>query len=137
MTVPPWLRELADAVAAQIAPADLLSPIGCHYCEVDGHWEISLFASTTEVVGGSRDGRRRQSKFTVNLMKVLGLFDEIKACHWQNRAVNRTDELGAHFSVEARYAGHLVWLRVLADAPRRFSSGRQARVHDDAIVEIW
>lgn len=137
MTVPKWLRELADAVAAQIAPAELLAPLGCHFCDVDGHWEISIFASTTEVVGGSRDGRRHQSKFTVNLLKVLGLFEEIKACHWQNRAVTRADELGAHFSVEARYAGHPVWLRVLADAPRRFSPGRQARINENAIIDIW
>lgn len=137
MNVPPWLRELADAVAAQIAPADLLAPLGCHICEVEGQWEISLFASSTEVVGGSRDGRRRQSKFTVNLMKVLGLFEEIKACHWQNRPFSASDELGAHFSVDAHYAGHPVSLRVLAAAPKRFSSGRQARVNDDAIVETW
>ncbi len=137
MTVPTWLRELADAVAAQIAPAELLAPLGCHFCEVDGQWEVSLFAAATEVVGGSRDGRRRQSKFTLNVLKVLGMLDEIKAIHWQNRAVNRSDELGAHISIEARYAGHAVWLRVLADAPRRFSSGRQIRVNDDAIVETW
>ena len=137
MTVPSWLRELADAVAAQIAPADLLAPLGCHYCEVDGHWEISIFASSTEVVGGSRDGRRRQSKFTLNLMKVLGLLEEIKSCYWQNRAVNRSDELGAHFAVEARYCGHPVCLRVLADTPRRFAPGRQARVHENSIIDMW
>src|SRR5262245_5268621 len=32
MTVPSWLRELADAVTAQIAPAELLAPLGCHIC---------------------------------------------------------------------------------------------------------
>ena len=137
MTVPPWLRELADAVAEQIAPADLLSPIGCHFCELDGRWEISVFASSTEFVGGRRDGRRQQSKFSLNLLRVLALLDNVQACHWQSRAIAPSDELGAHFSVEGKYQGHSVWLRVLAEAPRRFTPGRQARIHENAIVDTW
>lgn len=137
MTVPAWLSDLADAVVEQIAPIELLSPVGCHFCEADGRWEVAIFASTTEVVGGRRDGRNVQSKFRLNVLQLLAMFDDVLRCDWQNLPVDRDDELGAHLSIEGSHQGHDVWLRILSEAPRRFPAGRQARVHDNAIIDTW
>ena len=120
-----------------MAPIDLPAPIGCHFCEVDGVWEISIFAANTEVVGGRRDGRCFHSKFTMELLPILWLFDDGQNVTWQNAPVNRSDELGAHLSLDADYRGHAVRLHVLAQAPRRFEAGRQLLVHENAIVESW
>jgi hypothetical protein len=60
---PEWLQELADAAALQLIPADVLSPIGCHFGFADEAWEISLFAASTQIVGGKHDGVLRPSRF--------------------------------------------------------------------------
>ncbi|MFO1022202.1 MAG: hypothetical protein U0903_16150, partial [Planctomycetales bacterium] len=68
MTTPPeWLSELANKVAPLFESYDVLAPLGCHYQEVDGLWEASLFCGSTEVIGGEFDGRRHDSKFFVDL----------------------------------------------------------------------
>lgn len=137
MTVSLWLQELADAVAAQMNLIKDPCPIGCHFCEVDGMWEVSLFASSTEIVGGSNDGKCKQSPFIMNVATILPLFDSVESVQWQSQPVDRKDELGAHLAIEGTVEGHPVSLRVLAKAPRRFASGRQVRVHENAVVRRW
>ena len=137
MTVSPWLQELADAVAEQLIPLKNAFPIGCHCCEVDGRWELSLFASSTEIVGGVHDGKCQPSVFAMNLMSILLHFDEVESVQWQNQPVDRKDELGAHVAIDGRIDGNAVSLRVLAKAPRRFACGQQVRVHENAVVQTW
>ena len=80
MSSPPgWLKELADAAALLMMPADVMPPIGCHYCSVGSTWEISLFASSTQVVGGGRDGDVRRSRFCLDVEGIRKLFDEVLA----------------------------------------------------------
>lgn len=138
MKIPPrWLADLANAVAAEIAPVDVLPPLGCHFCKIDDVWEISLFPGQTETIGGLRDGRLNSSPFSLDVSRVMQVFDKVLACHWQNQPISSRDELGAHLALEGVYSGKRVCLRVLAVAPARFETARQIRVHDRSIVEMW
>lgn len=134
---PEWLKELADAAARLMMPIDLLSPIGCHFCCIDGTWEVSLFASNTQVVGGKLDGVLRASRFDLDLKAVLDLFSEVSRFSWQALALTRDDELGPHVSLDGTYAGNTVWLRILARPPKRFDPGRRAIVYEPAWEETW
>ena len=69
-TPPDWLNQLANAAAEEIEGLDVLAPLGCHYHDADGVWEVTLFASLTEVVGGAKDGVLRRSKFSVDLLQL-------------------------------------------------------------------
>lgn len=54
-TAPPdWLAAFANAVASRIHSHDvlLLAPLGCHYQLIENIWEVTIFASKTEVIGG-------------------------------------------------------------------------------------
>src|SRR5437879_5970087 len=134
---PEWLQELADAVALQMTPADVLAPVGCHFCLVDGTWEISLFAAGTQIVGGKKDGVVRASRFSVDLQSLLKLFSEIESLSWQALRLSADDELGPHISLAGTHAGNRVWLRILAWAPKRFAPGRRAVGYEHAWEEIW
>lgn len=134
---PPWLEEFANAVAGELTPVDLLSPLGCHYCFVDGQWEVTLFAAQTEVLGGQKDGTIRPSKFSVNLMELIRLFGDVREAYWQSLPLGPRDDLGAHVSIEGIYAGEPVWLRILAAAPRRFRPGRLAHTRELVWEEMW
>lgn len=138
MTVPPgWLKELADAVALLMMPADVMAPIGCHYCRVNKTWEISLFASSTQIVGGGRDGDVRRSRFCLDVDAVRKLFDEVHGISWQAHALASDDELGPHLEVHGSLADKEIRLRILAFPPKRFASGRRAIVYEPAWEETW
>lgn len=134
---PDWLMALADVAAGHIAPIESLAPLGCHFCFVDGVWEVSLFASDTEIVGGGRDGERMTSPFLVDVMPLLTQFDEVLDCVWQPDRFDGDDELGCHLAIIGSLADHVVCLRVLSRAPERFPPGRRTNVYDGACEDLW
>ena len=138
MPAPPqWLQELADRVALQMNPVDFLAPVGCHFCLADGTWEISLFASSTQIVGGKKDGVLRHSRFNVDVKAVSELLSDVRNISWQALPMAGDDDLGPHLSLEGSYAGYSVWLRILSRPPKGFEAGRRAVVYDAAWEETW
>ena len=130
MTLPPgWLKELADAAALLMVPVDVMAPIGCHYTCVEKTWEISLFASSTQIVGGERDGEVRRSRFWLDIEAIRKLFTEVHSVSWQAHALAFDDELGPHVELHGIYAEKDVKLRILAFPSKRFASDRRAIVY--------
>ncbi len=134
---PGWLKELADATALLMMPADVIAPIGCHYCCVDDVWEITLFASSTQIVGGGRDGEVRRSRFTFDIQALTVNFAHVSQVSWQAHALGPDDELGPHVAIEGKFGDQEVRLRVLAFPPKRFASGRRAIVYVPSWEETW
>lgn len=94
-----------------------------HLDETSNQWEITFFRSRTSIVGGSRDGRRRVSRFHLDLAGLLDVFDHVRRTAWQTHPLDEDDELGSHVAIEGVFAGHDVWVRILAEPPERFESG--------------
>jgi hypothetical protein len=134
---PEWLQQFADAVALQMHPVDLLAPVGCHFCQADDSWEIALFVSGTQIVGGKKDGVVRHSRFNVDVRAVVDLFSDVRSVSWQALPIGGDDELGPHLSIEGSCGGNTVWLRILSRPPKRFDVGRRAVVYDAAWEETW
>lgn len=140
MSEPPdWLSTLADGVAAEIQGLDLLAPLGCHYYyDKDAErWEIALFASRTEIVGGERDGLLTSSRFSLDLIRVASLLHEVSNIIWQALPIAADDELGAHVLIEGVHGGERVAVRVLAEPPERFESGRIAKTYQHGFEDAW
>lgn len=138
MSQPPeWASSLADRLAEYFSTFDVLSPLGCHICEVGEVWEITLFASRTEILGGAQDGRLRPSRFHLNLSGLLQMFDAIESAYWQALKVGDDDELGPHIGVEGIYQGHRVWLRIPSQAPKQFPVGRRVNASQQRWEDLW
>ncbi len=140
MTPPPiWLAETANRVAAQFHCAEVLAPVGCHYFRDKGRdvWEVTVFVSGTETLGGEHDGKRTCSRFSVNLAGVHALFSEIHEFSWQAVSMGEADDLGPHLSIEGVIGGHTVWLRITAHPPEPFEPGRIADVCDRRFHDLW
>ena len=136
---PSWLADFSDRCSLLIEGYDLLAPIGCHFhhnINLD-EWEISLFASYTEVIGKECDGQLTLSKFSINVMKVIALFDELDSCSWQTHPLDDGDDLGPHLSFCGDYLGHRVWLRVLATPPSTAEVGRLIDVNHSRMEDLW
>jgi hypothetical protein len=136
-SAPEWLASLANKAASHLASSEAVAPLGCHYCLMDGVWEITLFASDTEVVGGEKDGERKGSRFVVDVMPVLCLFTEILDCTWQPDRFDEEDEFGSHLAIIGTFSGQLVCLRVLSRSPRHLPPGRRANAFDGTWEELW
>jgi hypothetical protein len=134
---PNWLTALADVVAGYITPVEPLAPLGCHYHQCEGVWEISLFVGDTELVGGDRDGERVAARFLVDVLPLLSLFDEVFDCTWQPDRFSDEDELGCHLSIIGMHLEQLVCVRLLSRSPDRFPPGRRANIYDGALEEMW
>src|SRR5262249_23021909 len=134
---PEWLRELADAAALLMSPVDVMAPIGCHFCFVEGTWEVTLFASNTQIVGGKKDGVLRPSRFHVDVLAMMQLLTEVHDITWQPLAVAVDDELGPHIVISGLCGENDVSLQILARAPRRFEPGRRAIIYEHSFEENW
>jgi hypothetical protein len=134
---PEWLKELADSAALLMTPVDLMPPVGCHFCCTDGVWEVTLFASNTQIVGGRRDGQVRRSRFNVDVQALFRLFAHVDEVSWQAHPLGTEDELGPNIAVEGNYGDQQVRLRVLAFPPKCFDSGRRALVYVPTWEETW
>ena len=54
--------------------------------------------------------------FSLDVQALQTVFERVTALHWYAQGVGPDDEDGPHFSLEGTFQGHLVWLRVLAEA---------------------
>jgi len=134
---PVWLKEFVERACACLHPIEEMPPIGCHAANIGETWEVSLFVSPTEIVGGQHDGERLACLFAVDLIDLLQLFDVVESAGWQPHPQNEQDELRNHVAVEGYVEGHRVWLRVLADLPDRYAPGRYLNLYDQGFLDTW
>ncbi len=134
---PDWLRELMETLTACLEPVDPRAPIGCHHCEVKGIWEVTLFVSRTEILGGEFDGEQIPGRFTLDVAAVLLTLDVVEKCWWQPLPAGGDDEVGPHLSILGRHAGEAVWIRIPSEQPRALESGRVANIHTGLIENRW
>ena len=134
---PEWLARFVNAATTSINSYDVLSPLGCHFQQVQDVWEITVFASRTEIVGGPQDGSLSTSRFNVDVYEVLQQFSKVDAINWQAQSFDSRDDLGAHLSIEGSYENHQIWFRITSTAPEQFEAGRRADVNHRGIEEIW
>jgi hypothetical protein len=110
-----WLEGLLDAVAECVEADSPLGPLGLRYAEEDGCWEVTIYPTPVELVGGAHDGEVVAPGFTLDLEQLRAAFDSIVALGWNALGLN--DPEGPHVHVEGVYQGRELFLQVLAQAP--------------------
>ena len=136
---PAWLRWLSNDAARGIVADEYHAPIGCHYYKnsANDEWEVSVFVSATEVVGGPMDGRTLPLQVQLDIVHVMNLFDETPTVYWQSDAVATDDELAQHISFEGTARGHKVWLRILKESPEGMGPGRLLHARSGEMETLW
>jgi hypothetical protein len=110
-----WLDSLFEIVAANMIPQNAMGPLGLRYCEDDGMWEVSVYPTPVELVGGAVDGEVVAPDFTLDLEGLRSAFERVDESGW--RALGLPGTEGPHVWIEGLYMGHEVYLQVLAYAP--------------------
>lgn len=136
---PAWLRWFANDAARAILDTAAHAPIGCHYHyeEPRDEWEVAIFVSDTEVVGGPRDGTLVPCRIQVDVAHAVQLFDEMPKVYWHAGTVHQEDDEEQHMSLEGTVRGHAVWLRVLAQAPEQAGPGRLLHAATGHLEDLW
>ncbi len=136
---PAWLRWFVnDAIRGVMHRSDC-APIGCHfYFDSENNvWEVTLFISRSEILGGAWDGKAVPTGLEVDIVKVSAAFDRQPAVFWQAERVLPEDELGPHLSFEGISRGNQVWLRVLQTPPSWAGVGRLLHAATGEFENLW
>jgi hypothetical protein len=110
-----WLDELLSAVAGCVEADSPMGPFAMRYHEEDGFWEISIYPTPVELVGGRHDGAVVVPGFSLDLERFRETFDSIMDFGWN--ALGLKSEEGPSVYVEGVYEGREIFLQVLAHPP--------------------
>ncbi len=92
-----------------------MRPLGPRYREEGGFWEVWIYPTPMDLVGGRHDGAVVVLGFTLDLDRLRASFDSVVAFGWSALGLNHNE--GPHVSVEGVFQGREVYLQVLAQAP--------------------
>ena len=110
-----WLDQLVDEIAGLITLESPAGPLGYRYGEEDGCWQIAVYLTPVELVGGADDGEVVLPGFQLDLLELQALFDELVDFGWDGLGLCRRE--GPLIWVEGVYHGREVYVTVLARAP--------------------
>jgi hypothetical protein len=116
-----WLNHLLTAVSGCVEADSPMGPLGLRSEEEDGVWDVNIYPTPVELVGGAYDGAVVEPGFSLDLEQLRGLFDEVTAFGWD--ALGLHDPEGPHIYVEGTYRGRDVVLQVLARPPEDAEPG--------------
>lgn len=136
---PPWLRWFINDVTRAVIDRQILAPLGCHYFEDTAAevWEVTLFVSRTEIVGGPQDGQRIPEHLQLDISAAMRAFDAEPQICWQVGSAATDDEIGSHLSLEGVARGRQVWLRFTQEAPAELGPGRLLHAVDGVLEDLW
>ncbi len=110
-----WLDQLLAAVVACVEAHSAMGPLGMRYREEEGFWEVWVYPTPVELVGGRHDGEIVVPGFTLDLEQLRAAFDSVAAFGWNSLGLN-SDE-GPCVSIEGHFQGREIFLQVLAHFP--------------------
>lgn len=110
-----WLDMLHDAVSACVEADSPMGPLGLRYWEADGVYEVWMYPTPVELMGGRHDGEVVVPGFSLDLDGLREAFESVAAFGWNALGLHHTE--GPHVYVEGVFAGREVYLQVLAYAP--------------------
>jgi len=97
---PDWLQTLIADLAELFEPAEDVARAGFECQPTENGWEVGLFLSRVEIVGGRYDGKAELCQFSYNLQALRSHFEEISKL--QMTALPKADREEAVSFVEVR-----------------------------------
>jgi len=111
-----WLDLLFDDVGACIRADSPMDSLSIEHHEEAGVWEVDIFPTAVELVGGAEDGAVVTPLFSVDLEQLRLAFDHVDDFGWN--AFGWHDGDGPFVWVEGAHLGRPLFLRVMAEDPR-------------------
>jgi hypothetical protein len=110
-----WLHWLLKAVAECMTADSPMGPLGYRYGEEEGCWEVDIYPTSVELVGGAVDGEVVAPGFTLDVKELRSAFERIDSMAWHSLGFPHDE--GPRFVIEGVCQSRSVFLQVLAYAP--------------------
>lgn len=110
-----WLHRLLETVAGCMTAESPMGPLGYRYSEEEGCWEVDIYPTSVELVGGAVDGEVLAPGFTLDIEELRAAFDRIEILVWHSLGFPHDE--GPRLVVEGVCQGREVFLQVLSCAP--------------------
>ena len=110
-----WLDDLLEAVAGCAEAGSPMGPLGLRHREEEGFWEVWIYPTPVELVGGAHDGAVVAPDFCLDLERLRSTFEVVADFGWNALGLHCPE--GPYVHVEGVYRGREVYLQVLAQAP--------------------
>lgn len=124
-----WLVEFISRVGDCIMAQSLMGPLAWQFWQEEALTHLLLYPRTVRFIGGAQDGQEGLPGFSLDVLSVISLFEEVAAVIWTTQGLAPEDE-GPRISVEGLYQGHDIWLRILAEPPADEEPGMELDVSD-------
>ena len=137
--LPDWLPQLTSRFCSAFVDHPDAASIGCHHFfdEELQAWEITIFFGRLEIIGGAHDGERFIAGFCLDVTSLAAEFDHPPEIRWCGAAQFRTDDLGAHLSLEGLWHERRIWLRILSQPPAHLGAGSQLLAATGEFRNLW
>jgi len=116
-----WLDTLLEEIGGCLEAESLMGPLGVRYREEEGCWELWVYPTPVEVVGGRHDGEVVVPGFSLDLELLRACFDSVVAVHWNALGLNCPE--GPHVALDGIFQGREIYLQVLACVPEGEAPG--------------
>ncbi len=120
---PAWVETLLDLVANCIEPHVPMGPLGYWISTEEGVFELVVYPTPVEFVGGAVDGDVGIPGFSLDVQAIQAGFERIDGLDWQAHSFGDHDLDGPHISISGIFQGREVWLRVLSEPPDDIEPG--------------
>jgi hypothetical protein len=124
---PEWLSDLIADIADCIEADHPMGPLGARYREEDGFWEILVYPTPVELLGGAVDGAVVDPGFSLDLVRFQSIFDRVDDVSWNTHGYHGSEP--PFVSVEGVYGGKAMFLRMLSAAPEDEEPGMKFKVN--------
>lgn len=129
---PVWMESRIDVVCGCMEAHNVMGPLGFRWSEEEQVWEIIVYPTPIELVGGAADGELVSPGFSLNVQELQSNFDEVAEVNWRAHDFGPQDPDGPQISIEGVYQGRDVYLTVLSEAPENEEPGLKLDTIDEA-----
>lgn len=123
VSTPGWITDLANLVVEAVTPIDVQGQWGYRWLCPGEHgnftpyWQIVLYPTTNEVVGGPKDGCQMYPGFKLDVTLLLQNFNAVDSLEWESPSSYTGNMSCPKLYVRGDFTGYPVEIRVLSLSP--------------------
>jgi hypothetical protein len=120
-----WLQRLLAAVKGCIEAESVTGPVGLRCRRGQGAYEVAVYLTAVEIVGGPHDGAGVAPVFCLDLERLRQALTSVTACRWN--ALGAGVAPGPHVHISGVFQGRNVELHSLGQEPADEKPGRKVQ----------
>jgi len=120
---PEWLRNLISDLAELFDPSEDVARVGFECQLTEEGWEVGLFLSRVEIVGGRFDGKAELCQFSYNLHALRGRFEDVTTFRMTAMPKSDSEDAVSFVELQGKVEQTVVRLKIYSIPPQKAGIG--------------